>query len=134
MFLLDTNILIYTLKNRFVTIRAKIENAGVEQVCVSSLTIAEMEYGAAKSRNPDAARAKLYEFLTPFEILSFDASAAEVYGQLRSTMEKTGNVIGPMDLLIASVAVANHCTVVTNNTKEFLRVPNLVVENWTEAA
>ncbi|HQF55879.1 MAG TPA: type II toxin-antitoxin system VapC family toxin [Fibrobacteria bacterium] len=130
MFLLDTNIIIYTLKNRFESIRVKIENAGIDNVCVSSLTVAEMEFGAAKSQNPDAARARLYEFLTPFEILPFDAKAAEFYGRIRAAMEKTGNIIGPMDLLIASIAAANHCCVVTNNTKEFLRVPNLQVENW----
>ncbi len=131
-FLLDTNIIIYTLKNRFESIRIKIEDAGIDNVCVSSLTVAEMEFGAAKSRNPDAARARLYEFLTPFEIISFDSNAAEFYGRIRASMEKTGNIIGPIDLLIASIAAANNCCIVTNNTKEFLRVPNLKVENWTE--
>jgi len=131
-FLLDTNIIIYTLKNRFESIRIKIENAGIDNVCVSSLTVAEMEYGAAKSQNPDSARARLYEFLTPFEVLSFDTRAAEFYGRIRATMEKTGTIIGPIDLLIASIAIANSCCIVTNNTKEFHRVPNLQVENWTE--
>jgi tRNA(fMet)-specific endonuclease VapC len=131
-FLLDTNIIVYTLKNRFESIRIKIENAGIDNVCVSSLTVAEMEFGAAKSQNPDSARARLYEFLTPFEVLSFDAKAAEFYGRIRATMEKTGNIIGPMDLLIASIAVANDCCVVTHNTKEFVRVPNLKVEDWTK--
>lgn len=131
-FLLDTNIIIYTLKNRFESIRFKIENAGIDNVCVSSLTVGEMEFGAAKSDNPDSARARLYEFLTPFDVLSFDTKAAEYYGRIRATMEKTGNIIGPIDLLIASIAVANNCCVVTHNTKEFLRVPNLKVEDWTE--
>jgi len=62
----------------------------------------------------------------------FDAKAAEFYGRIRASMEKTGNIIGPMDLLIASIAAANHCCVVTNNTKELLRAPNLQVEIWTE--
>lgn len=131
-FLLDTNIIIYTLKNRFESIRIKIENAGIDNVCVSSLTVAEMEFGAAKSLNPDSARVRLYEFLTPFEIFSFDAKAAEFYGRIRASMEKTGNIIGHIDLLIASIAVANDCCVVTHNTKEFHRVPDLKVENWTE--
>jgi len=128
--LLDTNIIIYTLKNRFESIRFKIENAGIDNVCVSSLTVAEMEFGAAKSANPDSARARLYEFLTPFEILPFDAKSAEYYGRIRATMEKTGNIIGPIDLLIAAIALANDCSVVTHNTKEFLRVPNLKIEDW----
>jgi tRNA(fMet)-specific endonuclease VapC len=120
------------LKKRFESIRIKIENAGIDNVCVSSLTVAEMEFGAAKSLNPDAARARLYEFLTPFEVLSFDAKTAEFYGRIRASMEKTGNIIGPIDLLIASIAVANNCCIVTHNTKEFLRVPDLQVEDWAE--
>lgn len=130
-YLLDTNIIIFILKNRFESIRSRIENAGIDNVCVSSLTVAEMEFGAAKSQNPDTARARLYEFLTPFEILPFDSKSAEYYGRIRAAMEKTGSIIGPIDLLIASVGISNGCCVVTHNSKEFLRVPNLKVEDWT---
>ena len=132
MFLLDTNIIIYILKNRFQGLRKKIESVGIENVCVSSLTVAEMEYGAAKSQNPDAARSRLYEFLTPFEVLDFDTKSAEHYGRIRSQLEKSGNIIGPIDMLIASVALANNCAVVTNNTREFIRIERLRVENWIE--
>jgi tRNA(fMet)-specific endonuclease VapC len=132
MFLLDTNIIIYILKNRFQGLRKKIESVGIENMCVSSLTVAEMEYGAAKSQNPDAARSRLYEFLTPFEIRDFDTKAAEHYGRIRAQLEKAGNIIGPIDMLIASVALANNCTVITNNTREFIRIEKLRVENWIE--
>lgn len=132
MFLLDTNIIIYVLKNRFQGLRKKIEAVGIENMCVSSLTVAEMEYGAAKSQNPDAARSRLYEFLTPFEIRDFDTKSAEYYGRIRAKLEKAGNIIGPIDMLIASVALANNCTVITNNTREFIRIERLRVENWIE--
>lgn len=131
MYLLDSNIVIYTLKNRITDIRHKIERAGIDNVAVSALTIAELEYGAAKSNNPDAARAKLYEFLMPFEIMNFDTRAAECYGRIRADLEKTGTPIGPIDTMIAAIAVSNHCIVITNNTKEFQRVRNLELEDWS---
>lgn len=132
MFLLDTNIIIYTLKNKYENIKTKIESAGMNNVCVSSLTVAELEHGAAKSKNPDKARAIMYEFLTPFEILNFDTKSAEFYGRIRSELESSGRVIGPMDLLIASVAMANNAVMVTNNEREFERIKGLIIENWTQ--
>jgi len=108
-----------------------IENAGMNNVCVSSLTVAELEHGAAKSNNPDKARAIMYEFLTPFEILNFDTKSAEYYGRIRADLEKSGKVIGPIDLMIAAVAMANSAIVVTNNEKEFERIEGLKIENWT---
>lgn len=132
MFLLDTNIIIYTLKNKFENIKDKIEGAGMNNVCVSSLTVAELERGAAKSKNSDKARAIMYEFLAPFEILNFDTKAAEFYGRIRSELESSGRVIGSMDLLIASVAMANSAVMVTNNEREFERIKGLKIENWTK--
>lgn len=132
MYLLDTNIVIYTLKNRITDFRNKIERVGIDNVAVSSLTIAELEYGAAKSNNPDAARAKLYEFLMPFEIKDFDTRAAECYGRIRANLEKAGTPIGPIDTMIAAIAVSNHSIIVTNNTKEFQRVSNLEIEDWSK--
>lgn len=132
MFLLDTNIIIYTLKNKLENIKDKIEGAGMNNVCVSSLTVAELEHGAAKSKNSDKARAIMYEFLAPFEILNFDAKAAEFYGRIRSELESSGRVIGSMDLLIASVAMANSAVMVTNNEREFERIKGLKIENWTK--
>jgi tRNA(fMet)-specific endonuclease VapC len=131
MYLLDTNIVIFTLKNRFTAIREKIEKVGIDNIAVSSLTIAELEYGAAKSNNPDAARAKLYEFLMPFETKDFDTRAAECYGRIRASLEASGTPIGPIDTMIAAIAVSAHCTIVTNNTREFQRIEKLVVEDWT---
>lgn len=131
MYLLDTNIIIYTLKNKFENIKVMIESAGMNNVCVSSLTVAELEHGAAKSSNPDKSRALMYEFLTPFEIMNFDTKSAEFYGRIRADLERCGQIIGPMDLLIASVAMANNGIIVTNNEREFERIKGLKIENWT---
>jgi len=130
MYLLDTNIIIYTIKNKYDAIKRKIEFAGVNNVCVSALTVAEMEHGAAKSMNPERARVIMYEFLTPFEIIDFDTRAAECYGRIRANLEKNGNIIGPIDLLIGATALSRKYTVVTNNVKEFNRIDGLMIENW----
>jgi tRNA(fMet)-specific endonuclease VapC len=130
MYMLDTNIIIYTLKHKYENIRYMIENAGMNNVCVSSLTVAELEHGAAKSRNPDKSRAIMYEFLMPFEVLNFDTKCAEFYGRIRADLELSGKVIGPIDLLIAAVAMANDAIIVTNDEGEFRRVNGLKVENW----
>jgi tRNA(fMet)-specific endonuclease VapC len=132
MYLLDTNIIIYTLKNRYENIKVRIELAGMNNVCVSSLTVAELEYGASKSKNREKARAIMYEFLTPFEILNFDTKSAEFYGRIRADLESSGQMIGPIDLLIASIAMANNATIVTNNEREFERIKGLKIENWIQ--
>jgi len=131
MYLLDTNMCIYILKNKFIQIKSRIEEAGIENVGISSITVAEMEYGAAKSNNPDQARSRLYEFLVPFEIFDFDTKASECYGQIRAELEKKGTPIGALDTLISAIAVANNAIIVTNNEKEFNRIKELKVENWT---
>jgi tRNA(fMet)-specific endonuclease VapC len=131
MHLLDSNICIYILKNKFLQIQSHIEAVGIENVSVSSITVAELEYGAAKSNNPDQARSRLYEFLVPFEILDFDTKAAECYGRIRADLERKGTLIGPLDFMIAAIALAHNATVATNNENEFIRINDLHVENWT---
>ena len=93
-------------------------------------TIAELEYGAAKNQYPDRNHAALTQFLIPLEIVQFDENAASFYGNLRATLERSGQIIGAMDLLIAAHALSLNLTLVTNNTKEFNRVQNLTLENW----
>jgi tRNA(fMet)-specific endonuclease VapC len=131
MHLLDSNICIYILKNKFLQIQSHIEAVGIENVSVSSITVAELEYGAAKSNNPDQARSRLYEFLVPFEIFDFDTKAAECYGRIRADLERKGTPIGPLDFMIAAIGLAHNATVVTNNENEFIRISDLHVENWT---
>ncbi len=130
MYLLDTNICIYIIKNQYLEIINKLDKVGIDKIGVSSVTIAEMEYGIAKSLKPKEAEAKLYEFLVPFEIYDFTISSARYYGRIRAELTKFGTPIGPMDMLIASIALSNEMTLVTNNVKEFERIRNLKIENW----
>lgn len=132
-FLLDTNICIYIIKNRYVDLVKKLRNVGIENVAISTITIAELEYGMANSSRPGETMSKLYEFLVPFSILDFEMHAARHYGKIRKELKDIGQPIGTMDMLIAAIAVANGQTLVTNNEKEFARVPGLKVENWISA-
>ncbi len=129
-YLLDTNICIYIIKNKYLEISKKISKVGLENVAVSSITIAEMEFGIAKSTRPKEAESKLYEFLVPFEIIDFNLNAARYYGKIRNDLFKNGTPIGEMDLMIASIALANDLKIVTNNEREFERVKDLKIENW----
>jgi len=129
-FLLDTNICIYIIKNKYIDIVKKMEKVGIENIGVSSITIAEMEYGISKSTKPNESESKLYEFLVPFTVLDFNVSAARYYGKIRNELNRKGTPIGTMDLLIASIAIANRLKIVTNNEKEFERISGLRIENW----
>lgn len=91
-----------------------------------------MEYGVYKSQQPTKNKKALEQFLLPLEIISFSKNSTAIYGQIRSNLEKQGNIIGAMDMLIASQALALNLILVTNNVKEFARIPELVIENWVE--
>lgn len=129
-YLLDTNICIYIIKNRYVDLVKKLREVGIENVGISTITVAELEYGVANSAKPGETMAKLYEFLVPFAILDFDMHAARHYGRIRKTLKDIGQPIGPLDMLIAAIALAQGQALVTNNVKEFARVPGLKIENW----
>jgi tRNA(fMet)-specific endonuclease VapC len=129
-YILDTNICIYIIKNKFVSIASKINQIGFDEIAVSSITIAELEYGVANSSQSEKSKEALLQFLLPFEILDFDPESAMYYGKIRKDLKK--NLIGTMDMLIASIAMANNLIVVTNNEKEFKRIPGLKIENWTK--
>lgn len=129
-YLLDTNICIYVIKNRYADLVKKLRAVGIEQVGISTITIAELEFGVANSMRPEETMSKLYEFLVPFTILDFDMHAARCYGKVRKVLKDLGQPIGPMDMLISSIALARSLTLVTNNENEFARVPGLKIENW----
>lgn len=131
-YLLDTNICIYIIKNRFEKLIEKLRKVGIENVAVSTITIAELEYGVANSNRPDETMIKLYEFLVPFTIIDFDMHSARNYGKIRKELKDIGQPIGPMDTLIAAIAQAHGHTLVTNNVKEFARITKLKIENWIE--
>lgn len=133
-FLLDTNICIYIIKKSPEKVIKKLEAIIMAEVkneiYLSSITVSELYYGVEKSTQVDKNLEALKGFLTPFQIVDFDLRSAEIFGQVRTNLEKRGNVIGPYDLQIASVALAHDFVLVTNNTKEFKRVEGLQLENW----
>ncbi len=131
-FMLDTNICICFLNRRtgYENILARIDGLAYEQVVISSLTLAELKYGIAKSVKKEANRIKLGYFLYQFECLPFDAEAASCYGDIRIQLESRGTPIGPLDTLIAVHALSLSATIVTNNVRGFERVEGLAIENW----
>jgi len=132
-YLIDTNICIYILNNRVEGSAQWIKNAGLENVCVSSITVAELEFGLAKSEKYDETQSAIYKFLSGFNIIDFDLNAAQSYGRLRAELQRQGKPIGAMDMLLAATALAKGMTLVTNNEKEFARLNNLKVQNWVTA-
>ena len=128
--MLDTNICIYIIKQRPPAVLERFTSVSVGDIGISTMTLAELEYGASKSRHAERNRQALDQFLLPLEIATFDREAARVYGKVRTSLEQKGHVIGSMDLLIASHALTLRVCLVTNNEREFKRVPGLRVENW----
>ena len=128
--LLDTNICIYLIKKKPLKVLKKLSEYAVSDIGISSITVAELLYGVEKSSLQERNRDALNGFLAPFEIMPFDDLAAEVYGRIRAGLERKGTPIGSMDMLIAAHALSLGVTLVTNNTKEFKRVPHLQVANW----
>jgi tRNA(fMet)-specific endonuclease VapC len=129
-FMLDTNICIYIIRRKPAEVIHKAKSIDASQVCISAITLSELEYGVQKSANAAKNRFALAEFVTPFEILPFDGEAAACYGEIRAMLERKGSPIGSMDMLIAAHALSHNLTLVTNNEKEFKRIPSLRVTNW----
>lgn len=128
-YLLDTDICIYIINERPKRVRERFRRLAANDVGVSSVTVAELAFGVAKSgsvRN----RAALQAFLVPLDVVSFDLSAALTYGDLRADLERRGEPIGPLDLQIAAHALSLNAILVTNNEREFRKVTGLNVENW----
>ena len=128
-FMLDTNIVIYTMNNRPAEVREAF-NLHYSKVCVSSVTLMELVYGAEKSQNPAKNLAAIEGFVARLEVLPYDSKAAYHSGQLRAELAMKGKPIGPYDQMIAGHARSQALTLVTNNVKEFNRVPGLQVVNW----
>lgn len=130
MFLIDTNICIYIMNDHPPEVIQKFREIGVGNIGISSITVSELQYGACKSKQIKKNLKRLDEFLSPFEVLAYDENASNYYGKIRSNLEEQGNVIGPLDMLIAAHALSENLTLITNNEKEFNRVKSLKVENW----
>ena len=132
-YMLDTNICIYTMKNKPAIVSKRVnEHSKAEGLSISVITLAELEHGYQKSVNKEKNLDNLIKFLFCVEILPFDAKAAAEYGKICAYLQKRGTPIGTMDMLIAAHALSQDLTLVTNNVREFERVPNLKVENWSE--
>lgn len=129
-YMLDTNICIYLIKKKPLQVLEKLKKLTVSDVAISSITLAELEYGVAKSSKPEQNSEALNEFVAPLEIVPFDDRAACRYGEIRAFLESKGKIIGGMDMLIAAHAGSLALTLVTNNLREFERVPDLELENW----
>lgn len=129
--MLDTNICIYAIKQRPVGVIAALRRHAMEGIGVSSITVAELFFGVRKSGSEKNLRA-LQQFLAPLEVADFDRAAAEVYGRVRDCLEKAGTPIGPLDTEIASHALTLDVTLVSNNLREFSRVPGLKLVNWAD--
>jgi tRNA(fMet)-specific endonuclease VapC len=131
-FMLDTNICIYLIKKKSAPVLSRIREHAFSEIGISTVTLCELEYGIQKSSQPLRNRIALTEFLAPIDILVFDDKAAWEYGKLRWDLERRGKPIGSMDLLIAAHALSSQCVLVTNNEREFVRVPHLEVQNWAQ--
>jgi tRNA(fMet)-specific endonuclease VapC len=130
-YLLDTNICIYIINQKPKKILRKFERYPVHEFCTSSITQAELQYGVAKSKNKKTDQGALNEFLLALTILPFHGDNLVVcYGEIRALLESKGKTIGPLDTLIAAHALSLDLTIVSNNIKEFSRIPNLKCENW----
>ena len=130
-YLLDTDICIYLIKNRPQNVLKQFRKHQPNEVALSIISLFELEYGAAKSSQPERAKKALEKFLSPLSIFDMDRPAAEEAAIIRARLEKRGTPIGPYDVLIAGLAKSRAMTLVTNNTKEFKRISGLSVENWT---
>ncbi len=129
-YMLDTNVLIHLIRNNSESVREKFRLIKPDDVCISSITYAELEYGVEKSSQKEKNRVALMKVVMPIKVLPYEERAGVDYGMIRASLERDGNTIGPNDLLIASHARSLGLTLVTNNTKEFSRVKGLNLENW----
>ena len=129
-FLLDTNICIYMIKNNPPEIRRRFQNITLGDIYISSVTVAELQYGVEKSAAKEKNTSALEAFLLPLVIAPFDLNSAIVYGKIRAILERQGTPIGGMDTPIADQDIAHEFTLVIYNLKEFQRIPNLKCETW----
>jgi len=131
-FFLDTDICIYFLKGKYKGIMNKLKTLHHSEIKIPSIVKAELLFGAEKSIKKNENKKKLQKFLAPYQIISFDDSASQIYAMVRADLEKKGKMIGHNDLIITSTVIANNGILVTNNQKEFSRIKKIKTENWIE--
>lgn len=130
-YMLDTNICIYIIKKKYQNIVDKFNQVRNSEICISSITYSELMYGVEKSLYKERNLIALLKFLSNIEILEYGENASINYGIIRAQLEKKGKVIGPLDMLIAGHALSLDATLVTNNTREFKRIENLKLVDWS---
>jgi tRNA(fMet)-specific endonuclease VapC len=130
MYMLDTNMCIYIIKKRPISLMEKFNSIPENNICISVVTYAELQYGVEKSSSKKMNQDIVDDFISHLTVLSWDMEAAHRYGKIRSTLEEKGTPIGNMDLLIAAHALSQKCTLVSNNLREFSRIKDLKSENW----
>ena len=126
----DTNICIYIIKLQPANVLKRFLEYQAGDIGISSITLSELRYGVAKSQHIEKNAKALDEFIIPLEVVPYDEEAALAYGIIRANLEKAGTPIGSMDMLIAAHAVSLGTTLVTNNTREFTRIPALTIIDW----
>ena len=131
-YLLDTNICTYIIKRFPLQVYERFKILRVGDVGISAITYCELQFGVAKSSNVEKNQTALHEFLGPIEVLDFPSAAAPVFGDLRAHLARSGTPIGNFDLLIGTHALHIGVILVTNNLREFSRIPSLKMENWIE--
>jgi len=132
MYLLDTNICIYILKNKPIEVFEKFKKLNIKDLKLSSITVSELYYGVYNSQQVEKNLEIIKNFLIPFEILDFDEKSGIEYAKIKSSLRKKGILIGELDMQIAGIALSNNLILVTNNEKEFKRINNLKIENWVK--
>lgn len=131
-YMLDTNICIYAMKNKPEKVLRRFKEELDNGICISSITLAELEYGMKHSSDPAKNGVALLRFLLPMSVLPFGPDAASEYGEIRAYLQSKGTPIEPLDMLIAGHAKAENLVLVTNNVREFERIPGLRLENWAK--
>lgn len=131
-YMLDTNICIYAIKHKPENVFEHLQEIDPQDICISSITYAELVYGVEKSNAREKNKVALSLLLSNIAVLSFDDNAAEEYGKIRADLQKKGTLVGSLDMLIAGHALSSGCILVTNNTKVFEHVSDLPMENWAK--
>lgn len=129
-YLLDTNTCIYFLNGSSQNIITRMKKLSPSDIKLSSVTVAELFFGAEIGKTKKKNRIIVEGFVSNFEVIPFDERCCQTYAKIRASLEKSGSLVGPMDLLIAAITLAHNLRLVTNNIKEFRRIRGLRVENW----
>ena len=133
-YLLDTNTCIYIIKRSPDHVYQRFRRLRIGDIGISAITFCELQFGVSNSAQPESNQRALTTFLGPLEVLDFPAAASLIYGNIRAHLQRAGTPIGNYDLLLAAQALYQGLVLVTNNTKEFKRIPDLIIENWIETA